>query len=144
MNNWARMFLMCALVFLVWGQCFGSTPFPGGDDWSAWSNDTRISYISTYMFGYARGFRDACETGQEIYSNDKLPRAPRDKCFERAYKYSKNLEDYAEKITAYYREFPNDRKVPVFKLIEGLSDSRNLTLQKMHEYYGSSQERLSE
>ncbi len=52
-------------------------------------------------------------------------------------KHSRNLEDYAETITEYYHSYPSDRQVRVFRLIEGLSDARHLTLQKMHEYYGS-------
>jgi hypothetical protein len=142
MSNWARTFLISALVSLACGgQCFGWNPVPSGDEWSTWSDDTRIGYISTYMLGYARGFRDACETGQEIYSNEKPTRAPRDKCFDKAYKYSKNIEDYAAAITEYYHAYPSDRKVPVFELLEGLSDARNLSPQKMHQYYGSPEKR---
>ncbi len=40
-------------------------------------------------------------------------------------------------ITDYYRSYPSDRYVPIFKVLEGLSDARNLTIQRMHEYYGT-------
>ena len=138
MRNHEKTFLIFVWAVLTYcGQCFGATALPAGDDWSNWSDDTRIGYISTYILGYARGFRDGCETGQGIYSKGEPTRTPREKCFDKAYRYSKNLEDYAELITEYYRTYPSDRKVPVFKLVEGLSDNRNLTLQKMHRYYGS-------
>jgi hypothetical protein len=131
------------LVFLVAaalnpGRTLAANVLEPGADWLKWSDDTRLVYISAYLSGHARGFRDGCEVGQEIYSAGKPSGLPGEKCIPKFPKHSENLEDYAATITNYYRSYPGDGHVPIFKLLEGLSDSRKLTIQQLHPYYGPS------
>ena len=63
---------------------------------------------------------------------------PGEKCIPEHPAYSKNLEKYVGMITEFYHTYPGDKAVPIFKLLDGMSDQRNLTLKQMHEYYGSS------
>ena len=84
-----------------------------------------------------RGFRDGCVVGQEVYSA-KPGGLPGEKCVAKVPLYSKPLEAYVATITEYYSSYATDRNVPIFKILEGLSDARGLTLQQMHEYFPAS------
>lgn len=44
--------------------------------------------------------------------------------------------DYAGMITRFYSSYPDDVKVPILKLLDAMSDSKHLTIQQMHRYYG--------
>lgn len=103
-----------------------------------WSDETRLAYVSAYLWGYGRGFRDGCEAGERIYSAGRSRGLPGEKCIPEHPAYSKNLENYAGVITEFYRTYPDDKGVPIFKLLDGMSDQKSLTLKQMHEYYGSS------
>jgi hypothetical protein len=111
--------------------------FEKGDDWLKWSDDSKLAYVSGYVHGQSRGFKDGCTVGEELYST-KMRGLPGEKCIAKAPTYSNALESYIRTITEYYRSYPNDRNVPVFKVLEGLSDGRSLTLRQMHEYFPSS------
>jgi hypothetical protein len=138
MSTRGSSFLILAL-FAVFNctQSFASGVFETGQEWLSWSNDARETYLSMYITAYSRGFRDGCETGQEIYSTRKPSSLLEERCVGKAHKFSRNLEDYSETISRYYQTYPEDQHVQVFKLIEGLADDRKLTMKQMHEYYSS-------
>ena len=127
--------VLLALVFNSGGS-LGANAIAEGDQWLKWGGETRLEYVSAYLRGNARGFRDGCEAGQEAYSGGNLAGLPGEKCLPKLPKYSNNMEEYVRTITDYYRSYPTDRFVPIFKVLEGLSDSRKLTIQRMHDYYG--------
>lgn len=131
-----RLFLVFSLAVALGCEALAANPFETGDNWMRWNDDAKLQYISAYLLGNSRGFRDGCEMGQQTYSADKAG-LPGEKCIGKVAKYSKNMEEYVKLITDYYNAYPDDRSVPIFKLIEGLSDARNLTIQKMHAYYGA-------
>lgn len=132
------LLVVLLVVALNPGRSFGANQFEAGDDWLKWSDETRLAYVSAYLWGHARGFRDGYEAGQRIYSTGKSVGLPGEKCIPEHPGYSKNLEDYAGITTEFYRSYPNDRRVPIFKLLDGMSDKAKLTIQQMHEYYGPS------
>ena len=113
---------------------FAADAFEAGDDWLKWNNETRLAYVSAYVHGQGRGFRDGCVVGKKVYSASSSG-LPGEKCVTRVPTYSKPLETYAATITEYYRSYPSDQSVPIFKIIEGLSDSRNLSVKQMHDYF---------
>ena len=118
------------LVSVLAGLAFVSTTTPAGDtldagrDWLKWGNQTRLAYVSAYLHGQGRGFRDGCILAQGLYSAGEPSGLPGETCVARAPSYSRNLEDYVAKITEYYRSYPGDRNVPIFEVLEGLSDAR--------------------
>src|SRR5215475_14239233 len=130
-----RLFLVFSLAVALGCEALAGNPFETGDIWMRWNDEAKLQYISAYLLGNSRGFRDGCEMGQKLYSADKAG-LPGEKCTGKFVKYSKSMEEYVKLITDYYSAYPNDRSVPIFKLIEGLSDARNLAIQKMHAYYG--------
>jgi hypothetical protein len=137
-----RVYLSLLLVVLVLviglGRTVAANQFENGDNWSKWNNETRMVYVSGYLWGLARGFRDGCEVGEKTYSTGKSRGLPGEKCTPKHPNYSRNLEDYVGGITDYYAAYPPDRYVPIFKILEGLSDARKLTIQQMHEQFPAS------
>ena len=139
MSCHTRMLFAVVLV-LIFGT--GSTVAEGllenGDNWLKWTDETRIEYVSGYLWGLGRGFRDGCEAGEKTYSTGKLRALPGEKCIPKQPMYSRNLEDYVGGITAYYHAYPTESCVPILHVLEGLSDARKLTVQQMHQYFPSS------
>ncbi len=119
------------------GRSFGANALVEGADWLKWTDETKLAYVSAYLWGHQRGFRDGCEAGQRIYSAGKPKGLPGEKCLPQAPAYSRYLERYAVTITEFYRTYPDDKGVPISTLLDGMSDQRNLTVKQMHEYYGS-------
>lgn len=118
-----------------------SSVLQAGEDWLKWNEQSRVNYVSAYLWGHARGFRDGCQTGQQIYSVSESKGLPGEKCIGKQPQYSKKLEDYAAAITKFYNSYPQDKRVPVVKLLDGMSDRRNLSFQQMHDYYGTAKGR---
>jgi len=137
--GWPLRLLLTVVLVLVFGTggVLAAGPLETGDNWSQWSKETRTAYVSGYLWGLARGFRDGCEAGQKTYSIGKSRGLPGEKCILKHPNYSRNLEDYVDGITNYYGVYPADDYVPIFKVLEGLSDARKLTVAQMHEYYSS-------
>jgi hypothetical protein len=133
-----RLLLVLLLAIAVNpGSSLGATPTAEGEAWLKWSDETRLAYVSAYFSGHARGFRDGCEDAERIHAGGKL-KGP---CTAEPPVYSKMLEDYAGMVTEFYRSYPTDRSVPIYQLLDGMSDKRNLTIQQMHEYFGGSAKR---
>ena len=132
--------LLAAVVLVLvfdTGGVLAAGPSETGDNWIRWSNETRTAYVSGYLWGRARGFRDGCEAGQKAYSTGKSRGLPGEKCIPKHPNYSRNLEDYVGSISNYYSAYPTDGYVPIFRVLEGLSDTQKLTIAQMHEYYSS-------
>ena len=119
------------------GRSLGANSLKEGDDWLKWSDETRLIYVSAYVSGHARGFRDGCEAGQRIYSVGKSKGLPGEKCIPESPTYSKYLESYVGMITEFYRTYSSDNGVPIWRLLDDMSDKRNLTLKQIHEYNGA-------
>ena len=144
MKDHVRLLLSVGLVLVLvlhGRRIVAANSFENGDDWLRWSNETRTVYVSAYLWGRARGFRDGCETGQKTYSTGKLRGLPGEKCIPKRPTYSRNMEDYVGGVTDYFSAYPAARYVSIFKVLEGLSDAQKLTVTQMHEYYGSSSRR---
>ena len=131
-----RHFSLFVVVASLQNAC-ASSVLQTGEDWLTWNEDSRVNYVSAYLSGHARGFRDGCETGQQIYTVSRSKGLPGEECIRKEPQYSRKLEDYAAKITEFYNSYPQDNRVPVLKLLDGMSDRRNLSIRQMHGYYGT-------
>ena len=135
--RWYTKNVLCFLVALALSptMSFAAKTMEAGGEWSKWSNETRFAYVSAYIHGQGRGFRDGCVVGEDLYSVAKASGLPGEKCVAKAPSYSKHLEHYVATITEYYHLYRSDQNVPIFKILEGLSDARNLSIQQMHDYF---------
>lgn len=136
-RNWK---MLCLALLLVSRNVCALNTLPTGQEWRTWGEETRLLYVSAYLSGYWNGFNGGCTTGQRLYSAGKakdISGLPGEKCIPKALTYSQPLETYVSAISSYYTSFPGDKNVPVYKLLEGLSDQRRLTIQQMHSYFPS-------
>src|SRR5713101_5168326 len=126
--HWYARVLLTFLIAVAFSPTtsFATDAFEAGNDWLKWNNETRLAYASAYVRGHGRGFRDGCVVGQEVYSVGKSSGLPGEKCVAKLAPYSKPLEEYVAVITEYYHSYPSDREVPIFRVLEGLSDARSL------------------
>ncbi|MBZ5613038.1 MAG: hypothetical protein LAO23_03435 [Acidobacteriia bacterium] len=137
-RNALLLFAVVLVLIFDAGSAVAAGLLETGDNWLKWTDETKTEYVSGYLWGFGRGFRDGCEAGERTYSTGKLRGLPGEECIPKRTAYSRNLEDYVGGITAYYRAYPTDTCVPVSYVLEGLSDARKLTLQQMHQYFPSS------
>jgi len=138
MGHHVRLLGVVLILIFVAGTTAAANPFEDGEVWQKWSNETRMVYVSGYLWGNGRGFRNGCEAGEKTYSSGKLHGLPGEKCIPKHPNYSRSMKDYADGITDYYAAYPADRYVPIFKVLEGLTDARKLTVPQMHEYFPAS------
>ena len=140
MKNISGLFLsfLLALMLSAGSSLAGEPSIALGEQWLKWSDETRFVYVLAYLGGRAHGFVDGCKVGQKMYLTRKMTGLPGESCIRSAPEYSKHLEEYSEIISNYYRSYPEDRNVPVFVVLDGLTDARHLTIQQMHDYYGKS------
>lgn len=128
--------ILCALM----GSTFNSVPrapFKGaaeGDEWLKWNGDTRLVYVGAYAAGFDRGFVDGCRTAGELEPRSRATGLPGEECIAKEPGYPKTLEEYVDAVTKFYDSYPTDRYVPIRRVLDGLSDARNLTIQQIHQY----------
>ena len=111
-----------------------------GERWLTWSDETRIGYVTGFLWGFEQGYFQGCEVGEKTYST-KVSGLPGEKCIAKIPNHLKTPGEYAEIITRYYRSYPDDRNVHVLSLLVGLQSNPDLTIQEIHKTYPSSAKR---
>jgi hypothetical protein len=126
-----------AIVILSSGTGIGANAVAEGEQWLKWSDETKLEYASAYVQGFDSGVFQACKQAEKMWQ-PKSTELPGKKCRQQMPGHTKKIEYYVSTITDYYHSYPEDQYVTIGTLIDGLSDARNLTIQQMHRYYGSS------
>lgn len=103
MSHSLMLSLAVSLLILDVGSAVAAGPLENGDNWLKWTDATKTEYVSGYLWGLGRGFRDGCEAGEKTYSAGKLRGLPGAECIPRQTTYSRNLEDYVGSITTIVR-----------------------------------------
>jgi len=136
--------LLCSIPILM---ASGNDTAPAisteGGRWLEWGMEAKYEYVQGYVTAYQRGFYEAC--GVSAGSDSQSARSDElsvDQCRQKTPRYSKNLSDYADEITQYYRKYPDDLNVALSELLEAFSDSRHLTLEQTHAFYAPSAKKL--
>jgi hypothetical protein len=104
--------IVMAFLTLVAGRAVAESPIEDGTSWLRWKSETRTAYVSGYLWGLGRGFRDGCQAGQKTYWTGKVRGLPGEKCIPKQPNFSRNLEDYVVGVTKYYSAYPADSYVP--------------------------------
>lgn len=87
-------------VALSPGRSFAQNPLSAADDWSKWSGETRLAYVTAYLWGYGRGFRDGCVAGQRTYSAAEPAGLPGEECIPKHQTY---IEEHGRLCARYHR-----------------------------------------
>jgi len=128
----------CVLLILVVAPvtCMSVAGIAEGEEWLKWNDGTRLIYVSAYLAGFDRGFTQGCKMAEEVRPIPRSTGLPGENCMAREPGYPKNLEDYVELVTEYYRSYPTDRYVRIRTVLDSLSGARDLTIQQIHAYNG--------
>ena len=115
----------------VWDRAGGQ-----GKLWLSWSADERHGFTAGYVWGYQRGFTEACLAYSEANPPAKttldLADSPLQKCNLRKPTYSHSAKQYEEAITSYYTKYPSDVDLPIPWLFLAFSDSEHKTAEEVH------------
>jgi hypothetical protein len=107
-----------------------------GEDWLKWDNNARQQYVWCYVLAFQHGFQFACKvtaTSKKTSSVSTLTDLSEEGCMARMPKFSKPIEYYSQKITDFYTSYPADRYVMIRELLDNMLDSRDLTIEQIHE-----------
>ena len=127
--------LVTLLLFTTAG--FTADDSSEGERWLSWSDETRIGYVTGFLWGFEQGYFQGCEVGEKTYST-RPSGLPGEKCIAKIPNHLKTPGEYAEIITSYYISYPDDRNVRVLSLLVGLQSNPDLTIQEIHKTYPSS------
>jgi hypothetical protein len=122
-------------VFLVAGLCIGLLPFLNagieglwGDNWRAFSTDTKNMYVLAYIKGVDEGYRRACN---KIFETNEDARR---QCLIDIPNYSKATDVYVETLDSFYSN-AKVRYVFPETVLDDLQDGRQLELEKLWAKY---------
>jgi len=136
--------LLLSIPILIPSRNYAAATAPTeGGSWLEWGEETRYEYVKGYVTAYQRGFYEACGVAVSLRSQTTgSNELSVDNCRQTIPRYSKNLGDYVDEITQYYRTYPDDWNVALSELLEAFSDSRHLTLEQTHAYYAPSAKKI--
>jgi hypothetical protein len=109
-----------------------------GDAWLNMNPDTRIAFVRGYTVGLSRGFAEGCDAYKRIEQpkNYDLRDDPFRKCLNTpGHGFGRDVDYYAEQVTAFYTLFPSDRAAPFEEVLKKLSDSEKMTPPQIHEWF---------
>ncbi len=124
-----------ATVILGIGVDFAEDSLMPGDAWLKWNEDARTAYVSGYVWGYDRGFHDACAVAEKMWVKKRVG-LPGHECVAKIASVPMAPEQYATAMTDYFRAYPEDRGIELRRVIEGLTTRPKMTVEQMHEYFG--------
>ncbi len=133
------------LYVLVLGGC-RSQPRRGphvqdGDDWLSWSSERRETFVKDFLNGYLYGTLDTCARAGTLFRSEgeQLPPAEMTispdlgtRCqshlngfsrFRTSANLPSDVSPYTSRITAFYKNHPGKRYLPIDEQLLGLRDS---------------------
>ena len=125
------------VIILSSGIGVAANDIAEGEQWLKWSDQTKLEYVSAYIAGFDSGAFQACKQAEKMWQ-PKSDELPGKKCRQQIPNHSKQMEYYVSTITSYYHSYPEDRHVTIGRLLDGLGDGGNLSIKRMHQYYGAS------
>lgn len=115
-----------------------------GKIWLSWDKPQKLGFLSGYVNGRLKGHRTGCldyEIGTPYRSSTAVgEKLPEEKCMDLSPKFSRTTEEYEQLVTRYYKNYPDDRNLPIAKLLFELSDNQNMSLDHIHQWFHSPDE----
>jgi hypothetical protein len=110
-SEFVVLLLACAIAAF---PTFAQRGWHQGDTWLKWKESARESYVFGYFNGYSNRHDETCEPVQNEWQKEI------------------NTTVIANKITDYYRRYPEDREIDIAEVIEQLGNG--LTVEQIHNY----------
>jgi hypothetical protein len=121
-----------------------------GREWLSWNQAQRNTYVNGFISGYLTGSLYACASADELFEvgqshrlgDDHHPSdVPSARCLARRNNYSKctykgsstDCSAYTKVITSFYKEHPENGKIPFPHLLIELGDEKCSTVDQLYE-----------
>ena len=123
----------------------GTVHFPSartvkdGDLWIGWDKVQRLAFINGYIQGNRDGHQKGCGTAEQIVAGGVVSKVMNElvtHCL-KSEAFTKSPDNYAESITNFYQEYPQEREVPIRVLFQLMSDESGKTPEQMHAWFAS-------
>jgi hypothetical protein len=108
----------------------GPTESAQGNLWMGWSADHRLGYVQGWLEGSYWGYFNACTEAQlEAQSIPDI----QDKCLVHIPSAHLTSEAYADTVTEFYSKYPQDRALPIRRLLRRLLEP-DMTVDGVHKW----------
>lgn len=107
-----------------------SRSYSPGTMWLEWSASERTGFIRGFIVGHEDGYRQACTVAE----SGKQPASATtgfDPCLEKRHLFRQDVSHYKHYITDFYKQYPEDRDVPVRIL---LMQADQKTPKEVHQW----------
>jgi hypothetical protein len=123
---------------MAWSQTGTGAKTPA-QLWLSWSSEARADYVWGYLSGFEEGKRAGCSFYEKQMTasvqTPALPeKLPRRVCIESLPVFGEQYyQTYADAITNYYTNYPNDREAGVPRILSELASPPGLNIDQIHE-----------
>jgi hypothetical protein len=132
------VFIVCILATLVLASC-GTNPPPhrglDGYIWLSFSKDLRLGYMYGFKQGITQGYARGCNTAVDLFgpSEPTTPgHIPWAKCLEQHPRYERDELYYADRLTAYYKRFPQDQDRLIYEVLAFFEEPGEIDFEQVH------------
>lgn len=108
----------------------GPEDIPQGTLWMEWAADHQLGYVQGWVDGAYWEYFNAC-----TQAGIAAPSVPdiQQKCLEHIPTRHLSVEAYAARVTEFYSKYPQDRALPIRRLLEKLVDPQ-MTVDGVHKW----------
>ncbi len=125
--------LLISIPLAKTSQRHPGATFPGeGNEWLNWTEQDRSLFVAGFVVGASEGTNKACMllAKGEWKSPDDNPFA---RCERSVPHYSHPLNLYTSRITQFYQDHPEYRKIPAYVVMTALPDEKDPKTVNLYE-----------
>jgi hypothetical protein len=124
-----------ALSALGATSLLGQRAWHQGDTWMKWSRESRENFVFGYTSGYSTAYGNVCRRmaiAPDVNVKPGHENLPMNVCLQGQLDFSKGTEYFVNNITEFYKQYPGDRDIYIYEVVEQLAD--NLSLEQIHNH----------
>jgi len=108
-----------------------------GEIWLSWDERDRIGFIRGFMTGYEIGHYSGCSYGITLFQSEFVSAVKHGECRQKKLRYNESIATYENQMTRFYTLYPQDRDLPMGRLLTELWSPERKTLEQIHEWLES-------
>lgn len=124
-----RTALSIMVLLCVCSPSFGSRECCEGDHWLKMSKEARGQFVYGYIKGLSEGRMAGCRNAIRGTASNVTP----DACYDKGPSYNRDVYEYANRITQFFNDHPEDRIMFPVEVLGFMSDQLNYTNNQIHE-----------